>query len=447
MHEAPTQVGAAEASPSSEADAHARPNCAPTPHAYVAHWGEGARALALPMSVALLLRLALVVWVNVVPRWDGVIYTRAAEHLAEGRGFTRAIFTPGLDQPLTAFYPVGFPAWLAALRLMHIDGRGALVFQALLGTLFVPLAWLLARRLADAQSARYAAWLAALWPGGAVYALTYFSEPLFALFVGLATVSAMSTPERGWWRMACLTGLAMGGAAWVRPTAIALAFALGAAGGRTWRERASAALLTGCVALAVVSPWMLRNATFLDGPTLSTNGSYNLLLGTYGLGGYEDLPEGADCDLSLEAADLDHCRTERALGRIAEAPFSWLLRGLHKLADTFTHESTPGLYLKEAIDHATHRDREWAWGITTALSAPYWGALFLLAVGALLMRRCASAPLQVVLAPILALALIHFVYIGGDRYHVAVAPMILALAGVALAAVRNSFAVGVADRR
>jgi hypothetical protein len=53
----------------------------------------------------------------------------------------------------------------------------------------------------------------------------------------------------------------------------------------------------------------------------------------------------------------------------------------------------------------------------------------------------------VVLAPILALALIHFVYIGGDRYHVAVAPMILALAGVALAAVRNSFAVGVADRR
>ena len=62
------------------------------------------------------------------------------------------------------------------------------------------------------------------------------------------------------------------------------------------------------------------------------------------------------------------------------------------------------------------------------------------------MRRCAGAPLQVVLAPILALALIHFVYIGGDRYHVAVAPMILALAGVALAAVRNSFTADVTQR-
>lgn len=396
-----------------------------------------AHELALPIGVALFLRLALVACVRVVPRWDGVIYTRAAQDLAEGRGFTRAIFTPGPDQPLTAFYPVGFPAWLAGLRLLHIEGRGALILQALLGTLIVPLAWHLAKRLSDNESARAAAWLAALWPGGVIYTLTYFSEPLFALLLGIATLVLMSHPEQGRWRAVCLAGLALGCAAWVRPTAIAIAFALGAAHGRTWRERALAALLTSLVALAVVSPWMVRNASFLEGPTLSTNGSYNLLLGTYGLGGYADLPEGADCALSLEATDLDHCRTDRALARIEAAPLTWCLRGLHKLADTFTHESTPGLYLKTAIDGATPRERDWAWAIATALSAPFWGALFLLAVSAPFLRRCARAPLHIVLAPVLMLACIHFVYIGGDRYHVAVAPMMFALAGVAVAALRE----------
>ena len=73
------------------------------------------------------------------------------------------------------------------------------------------------------------------------------------------------------------------------------------------------------------------------------------------------------------------------------------------------------------------------------LSAPFWGALILLAFGTLLMNRCEREPLHIVLAPIVTLALVHFVYIGGDRYHVAVAPMIVALSGVMLAAMRNAW--------
>ena len=424
-----------DASPHPASVSPSRLTCAVAPRADSAWRKE----VLLPTGVALLLRLALVAWVDVVPRWDGVIYTRAAVDLAEGRGFTRAMFPPWTDQALTAFYPVGFPAWLAGLRLLNIEGRGALALQALLGALLVPIAWSLARHLRDARSAHYAAWLAALWPGGAIYALTYFAEPLFAVFLGLATLAAVGFQERGWLRAACLAGLAMGAAAWVRPTAIAMAFALGATCGRTWRERVSAALVTSAIALAVVAPWIARNATFLEDPALSTNGSYNLLLGTYGLGGYEDLPAGADCDITLSASRLDACRTERALERIQSDPLAWLARGLHKLADTFTHESTPGLYLKSAVDDATHRERDLAWGIATALSAPFWGAIILLAFGTLLMNRCERAPLQIVLAPIITLACVHFVYIGGDRYHVAVAPMILALAGVMLASIHASF--------
>ena len=435
MREAPTEPVGAQTQPTAHSSAPpSRPTCAVVSHTRKVWCKE----VLLPTTVALLLRLALVACVNVVPRWDGVIYTRAAVDIAEGRGFTRAIFTPGDDQALTAFYPVGFPAWLAGLRLLHIEGRGALALQALLGALVVPIAWSLARRLHNARSARYAAWLAALWPGGAIYALSYFAEPLFAIFLGIATLAAIGSKERGWLHAAFFAGLAIGGAAWVRPTAIAMAFAIGAACGRTWRERISAALVTSVVALAVVAPWMARNATFLGGPALSTNGSYNLLLGTYGLGGYEDLPAGADCDITLHAIHLDACRTERALERIQADPIDWVRRGLHKLADTFAHESTPGLYLKYAIDGASHRDREWAWAIATTLSAPFWGALILLACGALLMNRCAKEPLIIVLAPIVALAGVHFVYIGGDRYHVAVAPMILALAGVMLASIHTA---------
>jgi hypothetical protein len=43
----------------------------------------------------------------------------------------------------------------------------------------------------------------------------------------------------------------------------------------------------------------------------------------------------------------------------------------------------------------------------------------------------------VLLTPIAALAGLHMVYLGGDRYHAAVAPMLMALAGIALARRRD----------
>jgi hypothetical protein len=39
-------------------------------------------------------------------------------------------------------------------------------------------------------------------------------------------------------------------------------------------------------------------------------------------------------------------------------------------------------------------------------------------------------------APIAALALLHFVFLGGDRYHAPVVPLMAALASLALGALR-----------
>jgi hypothetical protein len=54
-----------------------------------------------------------------------------------------------------------------------------------------------------------------------------------------------------------------------------------------------------------------------------------------------------------------------------------------------------------------------------------------MAVGAsVVARRSAGTMRAVLFAPIGAIAVLHTVYLGGDRYHAAVAPMLLALAGI-----------------
>ncbi len=384
--------------------------------------------LKKPLLVAVLLRLGLVWLVPVVPRWDGAIYARAAVELAAGRGYTWRILREGAPLVPTAFYPVGFPAWLAGLRLLGLTGAGALAVQALLGVLAVPIAWRIARRLGGRRAGARAAWLAALWPGGALYSLTFLTEPLFMALVGLATLVALAAHRRDATRTAAIVGAILGVAAWVRPTALPIALLLGASVGRGRRAVGTAALSL-LVALALLSPWTLRNQRELGSPVLSsTNGGFNLLLGTVGRGAFGELPEGLDCDRALHELEKDLCRRDLAVDRILADPLAWLGRGVLKLGDTFGHESTPAHYLADAI---VTGDRELVRNVAEGIALPFW-----LLVLALAMRGAHEArgrrALRVVLAPIAGLALVHFVFIGGDRYHAAVAPMILALASVGL---------------
>ena len=95
--------------------------------------------LALIIGVALAIRVVWVVVFQTPPESDPVDYDRLAWQLAQGKGYVRDDGTP------TAFRPVGYPAFLAAIYLVFGHSwLAAGVANALLGTLSVALTYRLA---------------------------------------------------------------------------------------------------------------------------------------------------------------------------------------------------------------------------------------------------------------------------------------------------------------
>ncbi len=408
-------------------------------------------SLLAPFVVALALRLALVASVPVLPAWDGEIYVRGAEGIAQGIGYTRASMGGGPEP--TAFYPVGFSALLAAVRWLR-GGLGLdLVVQALAGALAVLGAASLAHRAGGRRTAALAAGLVALWPGGILLAASWLGELVFADLVVLASAIVAGAPEGRALAATAASSAVLGVAAYVRPTAIPMALALAGfaalAGGGSARARLRAAAVHTAVALGVVAlvllPWTIRNALVLGAPVpVSTNGGVNLFLGTLGVGDYRPTPLDTGCDGLSEIA-RDRCFTRLALDRIAAGPSAWLARGVLKLAHTFGHESSPAQAWRDAIDHAGAGGEAralWALALTRAFYVPFLAASIAGAV--ILLRGAGPARAKAaIFAPIVALGALHFVVLGGDRYHVPVVPHMAVLASVALL---RAFAKGAPGR-
>jgi hypothetical protein len=405
--------------------------------------------LLAPFLVAFLLRVALSTLVPVRPVWDGAIYARSADFIAHGRGYTRTAIDPDEPAEATAFYPVGFPAMLAPLR--WVWGRNLdLVAQSFAGALLVVIAGLLGRRAGGPRIGTLAAWLVALWPGGILLSASWMSEPFFSLFVGAASLLVAYTKRSRTLSTSVALAVILGLGALVRPTAIpmlvvyvvGLAFFQTAHEPRLARGRALAKHLVVAllVAFAVMLPWTIRNAMSLDAPAIvSTNGGANLLVGTSNEGSFARIPEELDCSSALPEVARDRCRAEVAIDRIREAPFVWLARGVLKLVHTFGHESAPAQAWGGAIliDDDDVQETASLWAL--AIDRMWWlGFLSAAIAGAVVFaKRSAGSSLHVaIFAPIVGLAALHFVMLGGDRYH---APVVMPMAVLAAIAIDLGF--------
>ncbi len=399
------------------------------------------RDLLAPLASALALRLLLIALAPAVPAWDGVIYVRAAEHLARGEGYTLRILDEDYRALPTAFYPVGFPALLALVRMLGGGLFADRLLQTAATSALVPVAYLFARRARGRRAGKMAAWAAALWPGGIFLSSTWLSEPVFAAGLGLALLPLAYARRRRRVRALVFAALGLGAIAYVRATALLIAGLLGgalgwcAARGRPARRTFAALAATLAVtALACVplAPWALRNARTLGAPVLvSTNGGVNLLLGARGDGSFGSVPADHPCRRPLRELERDRCYTRRALALIASDPGSWLARGLIKLAHTYGHDSAAAQCFGDGLRVSAPAQASWLlWAL--GLSRVGWLVLFAAALaGACSVARQASPTMRAILfAPLGAIALLHTVYLGGDRYHAAVAPMLLALAGI-----------------
>jgi len=382
------------------------------------------RQVALAFAVGLGLRVLVGQLLPVAPSWDGVIYERAARQLAGGLGYTQAMYHPQFEWAHlpTAFYPPGWPAALSLLK--HVEGslRLDLLLQALIGALVIPVAARFGGAHAGHGAARRAAWLVALWPGGWLASASWMGEPLFTLAVALALLPLVGRPSA---RRSGLSALLLGAAAYVRPTALVIApFALvaRATASRRPRSRVALALVLAALALAPVAPWMARNAERLSAPVLSSNAGANLYVGTLGAR-YREIPAAIDCPHGPRELVRDRCRRDRALRRIADEPLRWLALGLAKVVHTFGYEMGPALQAGAGLGWSPPQARVEVQALI-AICSLYWLGL----LGFAARSRGRRSVRRVVWASALAIAALHFVFLGGDRYHLPLVPLVAALA-------------------
>lgn len=386
------------------------------------------------------LRLAVALALDAPPSWDGVIYERAARQLAAGEGYTQRMLNPKKPPRPTAFYPVGFPATLAgAYRVLGTQAWSAALLQAIAGAISVAAGYVLARRLAARRAALLASSLHAVAPGPVLMSATYLSEPVTAAGLALALV-AMSWPgaargSRTSWRLVAAHGIAgvVGGlAALARPTALGAMALAGFVAPLVARRRialrvAMVVVTLGGIALAI-APWALRNARALGAPVaVSTNDGVNLLIGAMdGDGRFVPLPPELDCGKTRREIESDRCRRALALERIAESPLAWIARSVPKVAHTFGYESSPVL---ATIPEAP---RLVSASLVALSTLAWWAALAFAIRGAIRRLRGAIASRRrLVLALVVVagvFAATHAVFLGGDRYHLPLWPVVAALA-------------------
>ncbi len=387
--------------------------------------------LAVSLALTLIVRLIVVAALPVEPRWDGFYYARLAHYIAIGVGYydkASDVLPPGP----TAFYPVGYPAAMAAaLRVAH-DPTLAAVAVNLVASLIASIAVvLIAQRARGPRVALLAGCLHALYPGLALWSTAAMTETLNgALLVASAACALAPEKPRSRALGALFAGVSLGLATLVRPPSILWTPLVGLV--RDGRLRALALCALG-VALTVL-PWTARNCRVMDGCTLvSTNGGSNLLIGTFpdARGGYRRPTVEDGCRDVAGEVHRDRCWSRTALARIRENPAQWLALGARKFAVTFLGEHDPVSYVRSSRGVSARHTLP---VLATLVCTVAWWALVVFAWrgGRALMASGDPSLARWTLGGALTVVLTHVTFLGADRYHLVLVPTLCPVAAVGL---------------
>ena len=246
----------------------------------LAHWGRSNWVLIALLLAAFSLRLAWVLAFQTPPGPDAASYDELGWRLATGQGYVDDDGRP------TAYWPVGYPAWLAAVYLVWGHSwLAAGVMNAVLGTVIVFLTYWLARQVVSTQQAILAAAIIAFLPSYVVaYTSNLRNETFYAVFVLLALITTVYAVRAPNWRTAISLGIVIGLGIYVRPTLLFFPsifwVLLLLNSGLTPIRAISLTVLTGCIVIVTISPWTVRNLVVMDGLILTaTNGGKTFYLG------------------------------------------------------------------------------------------------------------------------------------------------------------------------
>jgi 4-amino-4-deoxy-L-arabinose transferase-like glycosyltransferase len=367
----------------------------------------------------------------VEPYSDSVDYHRLAVHLARGLGFTLGnegelfptTFRPPLMPALVApFYALFGPHYLLAL-----------IVQAALGALTVPVAYALANETIGPRAARLTAPLVALWPVLVFFASALGTETLAVLLNAVALLLAVRAFRRGGSVLALGAGLAFGLSALARPTALPLAataFAwLLAAAPRPFAARAREAFVLALGVTLCVLPWTMRNRAVAGRPVLVTSGGGAALFDSNNPivvddparhGGALSLREVEPWRAQFHGHDevgIDSLSGAFARAWLAEHRTLWPQLAEWKLARFFRLTGEGGVSGRPAHGGPLRDPVFWSWGLLAA---------FALVGGVRALARPQEAPFVLALAVVVQ-ALLAVVFWGSLRMRAPVEPELIAL--------------------
>ncbi len=236
------------------------------------HW-----PLLVVCAFAVAVRAPLVTIIHSQPTSDSFFYVTAARSLAEGHGYV-------WNGHPTAFFPIGWPAFIAALYTVTRSFSFPAVLWAgvALWAVSTALMYIFALRLGGRAAAIVAALLVAAYPDFVFASLRALSETLFVpLLIGACILLTPARGERISVRRAAIAAVVLGLAILVRSTAVPLPLVLGLwlfFSHRDLRSLKTAAAFV-AVAYLVLTPWIVRNELVMKTFAISTNGGYTLWLG------------------------------------------------------------------------------------------------------------------------------------------------------------------------
>jgi hypothetical protein len=398
-------------------------------------------------SIALAVRVTWALYVDRPPRGlnDPWMYHYFAERIANGLGYTSSDGVP------TAYYPVGYPATLAALyALVGPKVLAAKMLNAFLGAATVCVTYRLAASLLGLRIALASGLLLALFPNQVYYSGTILSEPLFTFLFMLGLLLATS----GVWgvegmtlRNAVWLGILMGASALVRGITLGIPVVMLVASRALFssfaRAAACAAVVTAGIVIFVV-PWSVRSSLALGTPVLlSTNVGDDLCIGNHQGATGRFLMTGP-CFEEYEGLDRKTLEVERnrddrgrALKFMVTRPLSEATLVLRK-AYYLIYADDEGLRAVESWGNDPFIGGDLRDYLKTAADAYYFAVLGFALVGIVHWIRRGDRRLiflLVMLAYVLAVPLIFF---GDPRFHFPAIPIVSVLAATGLVSALRS---------
>jgi 4-amino-4-deoxy-L-arabinose transferase-like glycosyltransferase len=418
-----------------------------------------ARTIAVPRIDIILLLVLFVV--AIIPRaaWtayadrapqglnDPVFYSLYSDELADGNGYVR--FTG----EKTAYYPVGYPATVAALKKAgDTFGWGRSIFSVkmmngMFGAITVLLVFLLASRIFDRRVGVVAGLLEAVFPSQVYYGGTILSEAEFAMLVVAALLVLVWKP---WsrdgmpWQQLFLAGVLLSAATMVR--GITLMFPLVLLG--VWvfwlrsKKRAIVQALIVWAGIAVlIVPWSIRNTVVfghVTGP--STNVGDDLCIGNY-LGAQGAFTLNGKCfegDEGLPAQEVESRRNRRgvriAIEDVLSDPFR-MPKLIGQKAYWLLYRDDDGLiaaesYGKDVFIPEYRRDV-----LSFAANAIYYATACLMILGVLAVALSRDPRRLFVVLSMLYVLAIPLVFFGDPRFHFPAIPLAVIIAAATIVTV------------